>query len=244
MTMTELKLPTKFSETLWMETTVGMSTDFFESRTLPIIRMESMNYVLSILQGHVYTPLMNALQLVNSKLQQSERFWQDSSLDLELSPEVNWTLQWYDSLWGLASAYLESSLYSPITRLETSTGKTAMIIWSEQLVQRPTPEWLLPSVNLLNSKAKSLQNSLMDTMLSEVGILDELVHSFSTQCYYWKEQNQLTPLLGVQTLFYVTCESVHSPHLNSRRLPIPQHSPNESGLVLHLREVLSLPDLT
>src|SRR3990167_5118372 len=122
MTMTELKLPTKFSETLWMETTVGMSTDFFESRTLPIIRMESMNYVLSILQGHVYTPLMTALQLVNSKLQQSERFWQDSSLDLELSPEVNWTLQWYDSLWGLASAYLESSLYSPITRLERTVS--------------------------------------------------------------------------------------------------------------------------
>src|SRR3990167_6574894 len=243
MTLNKLNLPIKFCETLLMETTVGMSTDFLESPVPPIIRMEALNFVLSKLQGHIYTPLMTVLQLVNSRLQQSERFLLDSSLELEPNPEASSTLQWYDNWWGLASAYLESSLSSPITKLETSTGKKAMIIWSELLVQRPTPEWLPPSVNLPNSLIRFLQSSLMDITLCAGGILDELVHSFLTQSYYWKEQSQLTPLLGIQTRFYVTCESVRSPLLKAINLPIPFHS-RESGLELHLREVLSLPDLT
>src|SRR3990167_2925750 len=213
MTLNKLNLPIKFCETLLMETTVGMSTDFLESPVPPIIRMEALNFVLSKLQGHIYTPLMTVLQLVNSRLQQSERF------------------------------LLDSSLSSPITKLETSTGKKAMIIWSELLVQRPTPEWLPPSVNLPNSLIRFLQSSLMDITLCAGGILDELVHSFLTQSYYWKEQSQLTPLLGIQTRFYVTCESVRSPLLKAINLPIPFRS-RESGLELHLREVLSLPDLT
>ena len=218
-----------------------MSTDFLESPVPPIIRMEALNFVLSKLQGRIYTPLMTVLQLVNSRLQQSERFLLDSSLELEPNPEASSTLQWYDNWWGLASAYLESSLSLPITKLETSTGKKAMIIWSELLVQRAS----LPSasVNLPNSLIRLLQSGMMDTMLSEVKILDELVHSFLTQSYYWKEQSQLTPLLGIQTRFYVTCESVRSPLLKAINLPIPFHS-RESGLELHLLEVLSLPDLT
>src|SRR3990167_2441578 len=241
MTLNKLNLPIKFCETLLMETTVGMSTDFLESPVPPIIRMEALNFVLSKLQGRIYTQLMTVLQLVNSRLQQSERFLLDSSLELEPNPEASSTLQWYDNWWGLASAYLESSLSLPITKLETSTGKKAMIIWSELLVQRAS----LPSasVNLPNSLIRLLQSGMMDTMLSEVKILDELVHSFLTQSYYWKEQSQLTPLLGIQTRFYVTCESVRSPLLKAINLPIPFHS-RESGLELHLLEVLSLPDLT